>query len=79
MQKRSLKKFKFRVIFYKNYYTITFRKYSEKLLSFLLLLSDIPDRELICVGYWMENMKSYMLTYDLLDPVSNFRCWVRHP
>jgi len=37
---------------------------------------DIPDRELNCVGYWLEDMKSYMITFDLEDAVSNFRCWV---
>lgn len=37
---------------------------------------DIPDRELSCVGFWMEDMKSYMLTYDEEDAISKFRCWV---
>lgn len=37
---------------------------------------DIPDRELYCVGYWLEDMKSYMITYDMEDAISNFRCWV---
>ncbi|ESN92410.1 hypothetical protein HELRODRAFT_115911 [Helobdella robusta] len=37
---------------------------------------DIPDRQLFCVGYWLEDMKSYMVTYDMEDAVSNFRCWV---
>lgn len=37
---------------------------------------DIPDRKLFCVGYWLEDMKSYMITYDMEDAVSNFRCWV---
>ena len=38
--------------------------------------TDIADRELSCVGYWMEDMRSYMLTYDEEDAVSRFRCWV---
>jgi hypothetical protein len=37
---------------------------------------DMPDRELNCVGYWLEDMKSYMITYDMEDAVSAFRCWV---
>ena len=38
--------------------------------------SDEPDRELNCVGNWMEDMKSYMITYDEEDAVTPFRCWV---
>lgn len=41
-----------------------------------VIVADIPDRELNCVGYWLEDMKSYMITFDLEDAVSNFRCWV---
>jgi len=37
---------------------------------------EIADRELNCVGYWLEDMKSYMITYDLEDATSLFRCWV---
>jgi len=37
---------------------------------------DIADRELNCVGYWLEDMRSYMITYDMEDAVSAFRCWV---
>jgi len=37
---------------------------------------DHPDRELNCAGYWLEDMKSYMITYDLEDAISPFRCWV---
>ena len=37
---------------------------------------DIPDRELNCVGFWMEDMRSYMITYDEEDAVSPYRCWV---
>ena len=39
-------------------------------------VSDIPDRELSCVGFWMEDMRSYMITYDEEDAVSAYRCWV---
>ncbi|PVD22670.1 hypothetical protein C0Q70_15925 [Pomacea canaliculata] len=37
---------------------------------------DEPDHYLTCVGYWMEDMKSYLVTYDEEDAVSKFRCWV---
>jgi len=40
------------------------------------VLTDEPDRELTCVGYWMEDMRSYLITYDEEDPVTKFRCWV---
>ena len=40
------------------------------------MLTDEPDRELTCVGYWMEDMRSYLITYDEEDPVTKFRCWV---
>nr|CAI5817993.1 unnamed protein product [Callosobruchus analis] len=29
-----------------------------------------------CVGFWKENLKSYLITYDELDPLSKYRCWV---
>jgi len=29
-----------------------------------------------CIGYWKENLKSYLITYDELDPSSKYRCWV---
>lgn len=37
---------------------------------------DVADRELSCVGYWMEDMRSYLITYDEEDATSPFRCWV---
>ncbi|GAB1605325.1 uncharacterized protein LOC115222299 [Argonauta hians] len=37
---------------------------------------DEPDNILKCVGYWMEDLRSYLITYDDEDAVSNFRCWV---
>jgi len=42
----------------------------------VLFVTDIADRELNCVGYWLEDMRSYMITYDMEDAVSEFRCWV---
>ncbi|XP_019880798.1 uncharacterized protein LOC109608713 [Aethina tumida] len=35
-----------------------------------------PDYKLKCIGYWKENLKSYLITYDELDPLSKYRCWV---
>lgn len=35
-----------------------------------------PDFKIICTGYWKENLKSYLITYDDLDPFSKYRCWV---
>ena len=29
-----------------------------------------------CVGFWRENLRSYLITYDELDPISKYRCWV---
>ena len=29
-----------------------------------------------CIGYWKENLKSYLITYDQLDAFTKFRCWV---
>ncbi|OAF71739.1 hypothetical protein A3Q56_00488 [Intoshia linei] len=37
---------------------------------------DRVDNKLMCVGYWMEGMKSHLITYDLDDVVSKFRCWI---
>ncbi|KAK7508265.1 hypothetical protein BaRGS_00000504 [Batillaria attramentaria] len=37
---------------------------------------DEPDHILTCVGFWMEDMKSYLITYDEEDAISKFRCWV---
>ena len=45
-------------------------------LIFNQLCTDQADRQLFCVGYWLEDMKSYMITYDMEDAVSAFRCWV---
>ncbi|CAH0563663.1 unnamed protein product [Brassicogethes aeneus] len=35
-----------------------------------------PDYKMKCVGFWKENLKSYLVTYDELDPLSKYRCWV---
>jgi len=35
-----------------------------------------PDYKMQCVGYWRENLRSYLITYDELDPISKYRCWV---
>ncbi|KAK6621744.1 hypothetical protein RUM44_001551 [Polyplax serrata] len=35
-----------------------------------------PDYRLKCIGFWKENLKSYLVTYDELDAFSKYRCWV---
>lgn len=35
-----------------------------------------PDYKMQCVGFWKENLKSYLITFDGLDPYSKYRCWV---
>lgn len=35
-----------------------------------------PDYKMSCIGFWKENLRSYMITYDNLDPLSKYRCWV---
>jgi hypothetical protein len=38
---------------------------------------DVPDNYLTCVGYWMEDTRSHLITYDPEDVVPHhFRCWV---
>ncbi|RXG69943.1 hypothetical protein Avbf_10353 [Armadillidium vulgare] len=39
-------------------------------------IKSIPDYRLNCVGYWKENLVSYLITHDPSDSVSRFRCWV---
>jgi len=34
------------------------------------------DYRMQCVGYWKENLKSYLITYDKLDAFTKYRCWV---
>lgn len=36
----------------------------------------MPDYKMKCIGFWKENLKSYLITYDELDPYSKYRCWV---
>lgn len=35
-----------------------------------------PDYRMKCIGFWKENLRSYLITYDDLDPLSKYRCWV---
>ncbi|ERL92844.1 uncharacterized protein LOC109542093 [Dendroctonus ponderosae] len=35
-----------------------------------------PDYKMKCIGFWKENLKSYLITYDELDPFSKYRCWI---
>ncbi|XP_012271106.1 uncharacterized protein LOC105694740 [Orussus abietinus] len=37
---------------------------------------SLPDYKMKCIGFWKENLKSYLITYDELDPYSKYRCWV---
>ena len=37
---------------------------------------SIPDYRMDCVGYWREDLKSFMITYDKTDAFSIFRCWI---
>nr|CAH8864852.1 unnamed protein product [Trichobilharzia regenti] len=38
---------------------------------------NVVDNYMTCVGYWMEDTKSFLVTYDKQDPVTNnFRCWI---
>lgn len=37
---------------------------------------DVSDHDLTCVGFWMEDYKSYLITWEVEDAISNFRCWV---
>lgn len=29
-----------------------------------------------CIGFWKENLKSYLITYDELDALTKYRCWI---
>lgn len=35
-----------------------------------------PDYRMACIGYFKENLKSYLITFDPLDAYSRYRCWV---
>lgn len=35
-----------------------------------------PDYTMTCIGFWKENLKSYLITYDQYDAYSKYRCWV---
>ncbi|VDL88987.1 unnamed protein product [Schistocephalus solidus] len=34
---------------------------------------NVPDNYISCVGYWMEDTKSYLITYDREDPIYNWK------
>ncbi|XP_050692981.1 uncharacterized protein LOC126983871 isoform X2 [Eriocheir sinensis] len=38
--------------------------------------NSVIDYRLQCVGFWQENLLSYLVTLDPSDSVSRFRCWV---
>jgi hypothetical protein len=46
------------------------------MLCLILAIADEPDHILTCVGFWMEDMRSYLITFDEEDAISKFRCWV---
>lgn len=35
-----------------------------------------PDYKMQCIGFYKENLKSYLITYDEFDAYSKYRCWV---
>ncbi|XP_023246365.1 uncharacterized protein LOC106640859 [Copidosoma floridanum] len=35
-----------------------------------------PDYKMKCIGYFKENLKSYLITFDERDPYSKYHCWV---
>lgn len=35
-----------------------------------------PDYKMQCIGFYKENLKSYLITYDESDAFSKYRCWV---
>nr|CAD7460289.1 unnamed protein product [Timema tahoe] len=51
------------------------RNKTHSLTMFCPLTGD-PDYRMKCIGFWKENLKSYLITYDELDPFSKYRCWV---
>ncbi|UYV68941.1 hypothetical protein LAZ67_6001730 [Cordylochernes scorpioides] len=54
--------------------------YSEWLFNVVVIRCDCcigePDYEMYCIGFWKENLKSYLITYDQEDAYSKYRCWV---
>ena len=42
----------------------------------IIIFTGDPDYTLICIGFWKENLKSYLITFSELDPYSKYRCWV---
>lgn len=35
-----------------------------------------PDNIMKCIGFWKENLRSYLITMDEEDAYTQFRCWV---
>lgn len=44
-------------------------------ICYIMFIGD-PDYVMKCIGYWKENLKSYLITYDERDPYSKYHCWV---
>lgn len=55
-------------------YIVTF--INSVVISLDFNFSGDPDYKMKCIGFWKENLKSYLITYDELDAFS-YRCWVR--
>lgn len=49
---------------------------SYNLILIIYILLGDPDYKMKCIGFWKENLKSYLITYDELDAFSKYRCWV---
>lgn len=50
-------------------------KYTRSFICHIMLTGE-PDYVMKCIGYWKENLKSYLITYDERDPYSKYHCWV---
>lgn len=48
----------------------------SKFLTLFIPYQGDPDYKLKCIGFWKENLRSYLITYDELDAFSRYRCWV---
>ncbi|XP_055338590.1 uncharacterized protein LOC129588417 [Paramacrobiotus metropolitanus] len=44
--------------------------------SVWILNNDEPDYILHCIGFWRENARSFLVTYEKEDALSPFRCWL---
>lgn len=61
---------------YSKYKRVLMTPFIYSLFQSNLFSTGEPDYKMKCIGYWKENLKSYLITYDELDPFSKYRCWV---